>query len=331
MEEIMEKPLISVILPVYNVESYLPACMESLFAQTYGNLEFVMVDDGSTSEECARMCDEYSRLDDRVVVFHKENGGLSDARNYGIRHSHGEYVTCVDPDDAVDKDYVEYLYALVEKYQCMMSVCQHRVRYDNGQVKDLGSEGDEKMPNRECLERMLYHDVIDTSAWAKLYHRNLFENVEYPTGKLFEDIGTTYALMLQCDEIAVGYESKYTYNFHNNSIVNGTFSMSKLDMLEMTDKMAKDVLGVYPDLQAAVLRRQVYARLSTLNQMLNASGDEIERKRREIISYVMENSKNVAKDPKTPKRDRLAFILLRMGYPLYRFCWLQYQRKIMNK
>lgn len=327
----MEKPLISVILPVYNVEGYLPSCMESLFAQTYENLEFILVDDGSTSGVCAAMCDEYSRRDSRVVVFHKENGGLSDARNYGIRHAHGEYVTCVDPDDVVDKDYVEYLYALVEKYQCRMSVCQHRVRYDNGQVRNLGSDGDDKMSNRECLERMLYHDVIDTSAWAKLYRRDLFNSVEYPVGRLFEDIGTTYALMLQCDEIAVGYEAKYTYNFHNNSIVNGAFRMNKLDMLDMTDKMAVDVLNVYPDLQPAVLRRQVYARLSTLNQMLNADGDEVDRKRREIIAYIKENSRTVAKNPKTPGRDKLAFILLRIGYPLYRFCWLQYQRRIMNK
>lgn len=326
----MDKPLISVILPVYNVEKYLSECMTSLFDQTYENLEFVMVDDGSTNKECSKMCDEFLKKDKRVVVFHKGNGGLSDARNYGIKKAKGQYVTCVDPDDIVDKDYVEYLYFLVEKYHCKMSICQHRVHYDNGNVKNLGSKGDEKMSNKHCLERMLYHDVIDTSAWAKLYRKDLFDDVEYPKGKLFEDIGTTYALMLKCDDVAVGYEAKYTYNFHNNSIVNGTFKMNKLDMIEMTDKMASDVLCVYPDLREAVLRRQVYSRLSTLNQMLNADGQAVNQKRVEIIKYVKQNSREVAKNPKTPKRDKIAFILLKIGYPLYRFCWLQHQKKIMN-
>ena len=90
----MSLPLISVILPIYNIENYLPKCMESLFAQTYRNLEFIMVDDGSSSK-CAKLVDDYLKIDDRVVVYHKENGGLSDARNYGIAHAKGEFMTCV--------------------------------------------------------------------------------------------------------------------------------------------------------------------------------------------------------------------------------------------
>ena len=97
----MENPLISVILPIYNIQSYLPRCMNSLFKQTYHNLEFVMIDDGS-EQECAEACDEYLQMDDRVVVFHKKNGGLSDARNFGIARARGKYVTCIDPDDYVD-------------------------------------------------------------------------------------------------------------------------------------------------------------------------------------------------------------------------------------
>ena len=104
----MDTPLISVILPIYNIEQYLPKCMDSLFGQTYNNLEFVMVDDGS-KYECAKHVDGYLNKDARVVVYHKENGGLSDARNYGIIRAKGEYITCVDPDDFVDEDYVEYL------------------------------------------------------------------------------------------------------------------------------------------------------------------------------------------------------------------------------
>lgn len=330
----MEKPLISVILPVYNVERYFPVCMESLFSQTYDNLEFVIVDDGSNAE-CRKLFDEFLKKDDRVVVYHKENGGISDARNYGIDHARGRYVTYVDPDDKVDADYVETLYGLVVKYNCRMSICPHRVHYENGDVVDL-SEGlefddDKVLSARDCIERMLYHEVIDTSVWGKLYDRELFEGIRYPAGKLFEDLGVTYKLMLKCDRIAVSGKAKYTYNFHDSSIVNSHFNEHKLDMMEMADNLAEEVNAAYPELKPATRRRQVYARLSTLNQMLSAKGPDVDARRREIIRYVRENSGEVARNPRTPRRDKLAFILLRMGYPVYRFCWFQYRRKIMSK
>ena len=235
----------------------------------------------------------------------------------------------MDPDDYVDLDYIEYLYYLLEKYSTRMSVCQHRVLFSNGRTKDYGKSGDEKLSNKACLERMLYHDVIDTSAWAKLYERSLFEEVKYPVGKLFEDIGTTYALMLQCETIAIGYESKYTYVLRSNSIVSGKFKPSKLDLLEMTDRMGKDVLKVYPDLRKAVLRRRIYARFSTLNQMLDTN--DFQKEKMEIIRFLRHYKTDIIKDPKTPKRDKMAAILLALNYKLYRFCWKQYLLRIKGR
>lgn len=325
----MKNPLISIILPIYNVQAYLDKCMKSLFLQTYENLEFVMIDDGSDIE-CSKLCDTYLEKDARVVVYHKKNGGLSDARNYGINRATGEYITCIDPDDYVDCDYVEYLYKILVKYKAKMSIAQHRVYYDNGSIKENGTYGDEALKTEQCLERMLYHDVIDTSAWGKLYHKSLFEKVKYPKGKLFEDIGTTYALMLQCDYIAVGYESKYNYIFHNNSIVNGKFNLKKLDLIEMTDLMATDVLNSYPNLEKAVKRRQLYARFSTLNQMLNV-GEEFEREKKEIVNYIKKNKMEILKNKRAPKRDKIAVFLFSINYSLYKFCWLTYQNRIMKK
>lgn len=322
----MKKPLISIILPIYNVQNYLPKCMLSLMEQSYSELEIIMVDDGS-EKTCADLCDKFKNLDNRIVVYHKKNGGLSDARNYGIERAHGDYVTCVDPDDYVDKDYIEYLYNLICKYQSKMSICQHRVKYDNGTVRDYGNNGDEKLDTSLCLERMLYHDVIDTSAWAKLYHYTLFNKVRYPKGKLFEDIGTTYALMMQCDNIAVGYESKYNYIFHENSIVNSEFKESKFDLLEMTDKMGRHVVAVYPQLKDAVIRRKVYARLSTLNQMFKTDGYKDERNT--IIKYIKENKKKILKDNKAPKRDKVAIVLLSINYKMYKFCWSFYKKYLI--
>lgn len=325
----MKTPLISVVLPIYNIESYLDRCMNAVLGQTYHNLEILMVDDGSP-DGCPAMCDEYAQEDSRVIALHKENGGLSDARNFGIAHAKGEYITCIDPDDYVDSDYVEYLYGLILKYETKMSVCQHITEYDNGSKKDRGSSGDELLDIETCLRRMLYHDVIDTSAWAKLYHRSLFDTVSYPKGKIFEDIGTTYALMMQCDTgIAVGYESKYHYMYHMNSIVNSSFSPKKLELLEMTDRMAHEVVRAYPSLKQAVLRRRVYARFSTLNQMLGAEGYDKERE--QIIRFILHYKNRILKDSRAPRRDKIAIRLLSANYGLYKAFWTTYQTLLFKK
>ena len=323
----MEKPLVSIILTIYNIEHYLPKCMDSLFRQTYENLEFIMVDDGS-KEECAKLVDEYQAKDARVVVYHKKNGGLSDARNYGIKHARGKYITCVDPDDYVDDDYVEYLYTILMKFNAKMSIAQHRVRYDNGSVKENGTKGNERISTERCLERMLYHDVIDTSACSKLYHYSLFETVQYPDGRLFEDIATTYKLMMQCEYIAVGYESKYNYVFHDKSIVNSDFRPAKFDLLEMTDRMASDVVKRFPKLEDAVLRRQVYARFSTLNQMLNTTEYRAEKK--EIIKFIKNSKWKILRNPNAPKRDKIAILLLSISAATYKYIWLSYRNSIMG-
>lgn len=316
-------PEISIILPIYNVEKYLDNCMDSLFNQTYSNFEVIMVDDGST-DGCADICNKYMEMDKRVRVYHKKNGGLSDARNFGIEKAMKDYITCIDPDDYVDEDYLEYLVFLISKYETKMAICQHRVVFDNGKIRDYGANGDEMIESSKCIERMLYHDIIDTSAWGKLYHKSLFDNVQYPKGKIFEDIGTTYLLMLQCEKIAVGYQSKYNYIFHDNSIVNSKFKISKLDMIEMTDKMATDVLQKYPDMKDAVMSRRVYSRISTLNQMINEKGYLNIKK--QLMTFIYDNAQCVLKNKKVPKRDKIAICLLRVDYNLYKIIWKIYRK-----
>lgn len=313
----MMKYAVSVILPVYNVEEYLPKCMQSLFSQTFSDFEIIIIDDGS-NETCSRLCDSYKEHPG-VAVYHKKNGGLSDARNYGIEHASGDWIIFIDPDDYVDPDHIEYLVSLSDRYGTDMAISQHRDLFPDGRVKDFGAEGEECLDDKTCIERMLYHDVIDTSAWGKMYRKTLFKEIRYPVGLCFEDIGTTYALMMEAGKIAVGYRSTYNYIYRPNSIVTGAFNPHKIDMLKNTDKMARDVLSVYPDLKDAVIRRRVYARFSTLNQMENAVGYDALKK--DIIAFIKKYSKNVLRNPRTPKRDRLAIRLLLVNYDLYRSVW----------
>ena len=313
------EPLISVIIPIYNVEPYLRRCLDSVVGQTYRNLEIICVDDGSP-DGCGVICEEYAAKDDRIRVIHKENGGLSSARNAGIDIARGKYISFIDSDDSVAPDMIEYLYCLLKKYEADISICLHYIVRGERRWKSYDLVEEEAVGSKECLKRLLYNDGVDTSAWAKLYKKEIFEEIRFPEGKLFEDAGTMYRTFLAAERIALGTEAKYFYMLRENSTVSTAFNRRKFDMLEMTDRMAEDVVAVYPDLKKAALRRRVYARFSTLNQMIHA-GPELEPERREMISFIKANAGALLADSKVQRRDKLAIILLSIGYPLYKFVW----------
>ncbi len=312
---------VSVVIPVYNVEKYLKQCLDSVVNQTLKDIEIICIDDGST-DNSGKICDEYALKDNRIKVVHKENGGLSDARNTGINIATGEYITFIDSDDTVEKDMIEYLYNILKKFACEMSICTHNVIKCNKKKKNFNLKSDYKLSSKECIEKMLYDDGVDTSAWAKLYKRELFENIRYPKGKLFEDIATTYKLFVKSGTIACGHLAKYNYKIRNTSIVRKSFIKSKLDLIENTDNATRDILNIFPNLKKAALRRRVYARFSTLNQVLNfdkENGYIV----KEIINFIKKRSSKVLTDKNVPLRDKLAIILLNINYNLYKFVWLQ--------
>lgn len=319
----VEQDLITVVVPVYNVELWLDRCINSIINQTYRNLEIVLVDDGAT-DNSGVMCDEWKTIDNRIKVLHKVNGGLSDARNAGIKIATGKYITFVDSDDSIDLDMIEYLYQLLIKHKCGMSLCSHRVFFEkSNKVKSLGNGKEEVLSAEECIKKMCYHDSVDTSAWGKLYERDLFNNIEYPVGKLFEDIGTTYKTFIASERIACGYKDKYTYYIRPNSITTRGFNIRKLDLLEMTDKMGEDVLRLFPNLESAILRRRVYARFSTLNQMIGANVDE--DLKRVVNVFIKENRSKILIDRLAPLRDKVAILLTYFGFGTYKFWWKIYK------
>ena len=318
------EPLISVIVPVYGVEKYLGDCIRSIRAQTYEHLEIILVDDGSP-DCCGALCDEAARKDPRIRVLHKENGGLSDARNAGTAIARGSYITFIDSDDAVEPDYVACLYGLIARYHTRMSLCCHALWRGSRRQPLVREKPDEVLGSHECLRRMLYHQDIDTSAWAKLYEAELCRQIPYPVGMHYEDIGTTYRFFLASQDIACSYRALYNYRIREDSIVTGQFSKKKLDLLTMTDEMAENVSAAYPDLAAAILRRRVYARFSTLNQMLGVKTYREERDA--IVRFIRQHAREVLRDPLTPRRDRLAIRLLcHGGLHAYSAAWRLYLR-----
>ena len=185
-----DEPLISIIIPVFNVERYLERCVESVLGQTYRHLEIFLVDDGST-DSSGEICEHLKKKDARIKVIHKINGGLSDARNAALDIVRGEWITFIDSDDWVEKKYVECLYEKAVKTNSQISIgsfvtTSGATRTEEKELYNI------VMDNEEAISNLLYQKYYTTSAWGKLYKSELFDKIRFPVGKLYEDVETIY-------------------------------------------------------------------------------------------------------------------------------------------
>lgn len=323
------EPVISIIIPIYNVEKYLKRCLDSVEKQIYTNLEIILINDGSTDSSLT-IAKEYAKRDGRIKIFSEKNCGVSAARNLGLKHATGKYITFIDSDDYVSKDYVLYLYKLLEKgnFSASMSICSLMNVYENsGKEVNTGNNKEYTLTGKECIKMMCYHNLVDTCPYAKLGSKELYKDFKFPEGKVFEDTGTTYQLFEKANKVECGFKPKYFYNIRSNSITTREFTPKKLDLLKMTDKMADDVVRKYPDLKRAVLRRRIYARFSTLNQTLTSKNTvEIKKIRNELIKFIQKNHKELFLDKNVPKRDKAAYLSLCMGFNFYKCSWNLYSK-----
>lgn len=229
--------LISIVLPIYNVENYLKKCIETVLNQTYTNIEILLVDDGSTDHSGA-ICDEFEKKDKRIKVIHKSNGGLSDARNTGLKQANGKYISFIDSDDYVSEKYVEELYYLIKKNEAQIAVCNFQRVKEDGQVISSEDIKSETLSSKEVLEKLNDKKFYPVSivAWNKLYDIKLFENILYPIGKLHEDEYTTYKLYYEAKKIVVTSSVLYYYRTVQTSITNRNFNKTRLDVLEALEE-----------------------------------------------------------------------------------------------
>lgn len=251
--------LITVIVPVFKVEPYIGKCIESITAQTYTNLEIILVDDGSP-DSCGSICDAYAETDPRITVIHKRNGGLSDARNAGLECMHGAYVTFVDSDDYVASEYIERLYAALKENGADVSVCGEAFVGENPDGSTFPMKrplrdmvGTVNMTNKEALSCMLHQDFFDASACAKLYRSDFFKDVRFPEGYAYEDIGTTHRLLLKSQRATYTGDHLYFYLQRNGSILHTDGSSKRYwDGLEMVQTQGTNILESIPSLQPEV-------------------------------------------------------------------------------
>lgn len=317
----MSKDLVSVVVAAYNVGKYLEKCVDSIVSQDYDKLEIILVDDGS-KDNTGDLCDKYAEHNKRIKVIHQKNGGLSNARNSGIKAAHGKYITFIDGDDYVDKTYISSLLIALIDNKADISVAGHTIVRPNKSCDKISSSKLLLKP-REALFEILYDRNIDISSWGKLYKTSLFSNISFPDGQLFEDSATTYKLFMAAKSIAVIPESHYFYIIREGSITNAGFSEKKLDLLKSTRDMAEDILISYPDLKQACARRMMWAHLSTLSQLAKMRKPDPKIKK-ELMGYIMANRKAVLADEMIQKRDRLALRSCAFGYTGFKLVWALY-------
>ncbi len=286
-----DRPLISVIVPVYNIKEYLPRCVESICRQTYENLEVLLVDDGST-DGTGQLCDQLSAQDPRIRVFHKENGGSSCARNLGIRESKGQYLGFVDSDDYISADMYERLLEGLLKYRVPIAQVGRDEIDENGDRRPdicIPPKQEEQIASGDFLRELLLHKG-DCSFCTKLVDKRLFQDREFPLGVLNEDFHLLVKMLPEIEGILSlpGYGYHVFYRMGSNTRKQGKNAFSRVygDNVDNADMVAQMVEQTYPELKKIALRFGLFQRLDYLLHipisLMNRENDQYQR----IVSHV---------------------------------------------
>ena len=310
---------ISIVVPVYNVENCLSYCVESLRQQTYKNIEIILVDDGST-DSSGEICDQYAREDDRIKVLHIENGGLSNARNTGVKESSTDWIVFIDSDDYYDHRAIEYLVELRDKYRVdLVATPVIEVRdYENSDfLGDFREKYSGKLDRRTALEQMFYGNYVGTHSGGKLYKKEILLRFPYPNGMLYEDLALAYEHIASCENIAVSDLTLYKYYRRPGSIVNSKYSDRLLDFYKAMEWNISYVERDYSgdrDMRRALNVRYVFNGLHIVHAMLSSDMyAEVNKIRKEYIQYF----KDVIPNSNVTRKNKLKYILFLVSAKLY--------------
>ncbi len=272
----MKKNLVSIVVPVYNVEKYINKCVNSLLNQTYKNIEIILVNDGSTDNSLA-ICLELAKKDKRIKVINKKNGGLSDARNKGIKSANGDYITFVDSDDWIDSDTIEIgINALLEDNSDLV-IYGISNDYQDGSTKKYPPEKREKLEKKKALIYLNSYKGVNVSACNKIYRKSLFDNIAFPYGKKCEDYYIMYKIFDKCNTISILPIVKYHYYQRTNSITHS--SNVNMDFLYAAEEQVDYFKINHNDILYAAITGYVFANIVIYNSKFVR---EIEFDRRKI-------------------------------------------------
>lgn len=323
--------LISIIVPVYKVENYLQRCVESLINQTYQNIEIILVDDGSP-DRCGEMCEGLARQDSRIRVYHKENGGLSDARNYGVNVANGKYIGFVDSDDYVHSSMYEILYKAIVKENADVAECGVTRVYGNRtrvhcEIENLYEIMDEK----QYFEEILTLKKVYGSVWCKLIRKDIANQVQFEKGKYYEDLFYNLELVQIAKKYVFTNQPYYYYFIRENSITTEKYSPKQLTIIEALNKYYTFSEKNYPELVEKTFVRQSLAYLSVFNHLIL---DDYKKypEFNDVYQFLKQNKKRIIKNPNSSRELKLSIMILNTSLTLYRILYEQYKKRmVLNK
>lgn len=224
--------LISVIVPVYNVEKYLDVCIQSIVKQTYKNLEIILIDDGS-SDQSSKICDDWSKKDGRIKAFHQENQGAAMAKNQGLDIASGDLITFVDSDDCIKNNAYERLYQLMKAKRCDIVECNYQCFEKDIVIKDESiKEKIETCTNLEALDYLIDNSKMKQVVWNKLYKKETIKDIRFPKGRYIDDEFWTYKVVNQANKVCITDEKLYFYRQHSSSIMGRKYNVRRLDVVD---------------------------------------------------------------------------------------------------
>lgn len=326
-------PLVSVIIPVFNVKNYIDNCVESVCNQTYRNLDIILVDDGS-QDDCSKICDSYAFKDPRIHSFHKKNGGLSDARNFGMKFAKGEFIFFLDGDDFISKSTISDLVNLQIKNESDIVIC-NMVHVDERVNNEFTFNQDKiislNFNSEQAIEESIYQKRFSCSACGKLYRKSVL-TVEFPFGKLSEDLAVSHIYLSEANTITYTNKVCYFYRQRGNSIMH-QFNPKRLDALyfalQLEEFCKKNFKGLSKKVQCRVFNVAVHLLLDMDDSYIEAQNELLKL----VLQQIKRTRFRVIIDTKCRIREKAVALLSFFGIKVMRFVWYKIsfgRRKILK-
>lgn len=299
---------VSIIVPAYNVETFVEKCINSLLDQTYENIEILIIDDGSTDKTGKIIDRRYSQIG-KISIYHKENGGLSDARNYGLDRVTGDYVTFVDSDDFVDKKYIEYLMRLIGDDEAEIAVISPQTFFTYDEISTEFDYAFETVSAKEAARRMLLRKGIAHTACGKLYKKKLWDHLRFPLGKLYEDYYTTFDVFACAKKVSIGKAQMYFYFQRDTSIMHLKCNDNTVSIINATNEVTPRIVQYWPDLVDEAIDLQMALCLKCLQNIYAHDSKKFLKEQEKIKNIVNRNATRVIFSKKIGYKDKIKLVM----------------------
>lgn len=299
---------ISVIVPAYNVEEYICDCIDSLLEQTYKNYELLLVDDGST-DNTGRILDEKYSENEKIKVYHKSNGGLSDARNYALDRMNGDYVTFVDSDDFVDCEYLDYLIQIITKENADIAVIPPQPFENVNQIDTDFDFNYETVNTEEAVRRMLVRENIAHTACGKIYKSSIWKEIRFPYKKLYEDYHTTFDAFARAKKVAIGNAKMYFYYQRESSIMHLKCDKNTVSIVQATIEVTPRIIEYWPSLKEEAIDLQIALCAKCLQNIYAHDVEDFKNEKNLIKSLIKKNTFTMLVSKKIGYKDKTKVLI----------------------